>query len=95
MDKQEARSLLTEQLAAYRARSYVDLVALIGHDDCVEISSPLGQRYQLEFGVLWDDKPGGNVRVMLSIDDGTFRAAFRPMTDSFIVAPDGAFIGEN
>jgi len=32
---------------------------------------------------------------MLSIDDGTFRAAFKPLTDSFIKAPDGTFVGEN
>ena len=53
MDKQEARSLLTQQLAAYRARSYADLVAMIGHDDCIEIAGPSGQRYQVEFGVIW------------------------------------------
>ena len=40
MDKQEARSLLTEQLSTYRARSYADLVAMIGQDDCVEIPCP-------------------------------------------------------
>ena len=69
MDKQEARSLLTEQLATYRARSYADLVAMIGQDDCVEIPSPSGQRYQVEYGAFWDNKPGGNVRVILSIDE--------------------------
>jgi hypothetical protein len=95
MDKQEARSLLTEQLATYRTRSYADLVAMIGRDDCVEITGPSGERYQVEFGVIWDNKPGGNVRVMLSIDDGTFRAAFSPLTDDFIKAPDGSFIGES
>jgi hypothetical protein len=95
MDKQEARSLLTEQLATYRARSYADLVAMIGQDDCIEISSPSGQLYQVEYGAFWDNKPGGNVRVILSIDDGTFRAAFSPLTDSFIKAPDGTFIGED
>ena len=95
MDKQETRSLLTEQLARYRALSYADLVAMIGQDDCVEISSPSGQLYQVEYGAFWDNKPGGNVRVILSIDDGTFRAAFSPLTDSFIKAPDGTFIDED
>ena len=66
MDKQEARSLLTEQLATYRARSYADLVAMIGQDDCVEIPSPSGQRYQVEYGAFWDNKPGGNVSVECS-----------------------------
>jgi hypothetical protein len=35
-----------------------------------------------------------NLRVIVTIDDGTFRAAFRPITKGFIVAPDGSFVGE-
>jgi len=52
MDIQEARSLLAQHLAEYRARSYADLVALIDEADCVDISSPSGQVYQLELVVL-------------------------------------------
>ena len=37
---------------------------------------------------------GRNLRVIVTIDDGTFRAAFRPITKGFIVAPDGSFVGE-
>ena len=95
MDKQEARSLLTDHLGLYRTRSYADLVAMIGQDDCVEIAGPSGERYQIEYGMIWDSKPGGNIRVMLSIDDGTFRAAFSPLTADFIMAPDGTFVGES
>ena len=51
MDKEEARQLLAAQLATYRTRPYADLVAMIGQDDCVEISGPSGQLYQLELGV--------------------------------------------
>ncbi|MEI2731013.1 MAG: hypothetical protein V9G08_03230 [Dermatophilaceae bacterium] len=42
----------------------------------------------------WDNpKRKDNLRVALSIDDGG-RRAFMPLTESFIVAPDGTFIGE-
>jgi hypothetical protein len=41
----------------------------------------------------WDDKKLGNLRVCGSIDDGGLRAFF-PVTDSFIIAPDGRFIDE-
>ena len=43
---------------------------------------------------LWDD-PGEhrNLRVMVSVDDGGWRS-FAPLSDDFIVAPDGTFIGE-
>ena len=95
MDKQEARSLLTEQLGTHRARPYADLMAMIGEVECIEITGPTGQYYQIEFNVFWDNKPGGNIRVAAAIDDGTFRAAFSPLCDDFIKAPDGTFIGEN
>lgn len=95
MNTEEARSLLAQHLNGYRTRSYADLVSLIDEAGCGEISSLSGLQYQLELVVLWDDAPGGNIRVMLSIDDGTFRAAFKPLTESFIKAPDGAFVGES
>jgi hypothetical protein len=44
--------------------------------------------------VLWDDRAGGNIRVIASIDDGGLHA-FAPLTDSFIKAPDGSFVGED
>jgi hypothetical protein len=94
MDKKEVQALLTEQLGAYRARSYADLVACIGEVGSVEIASSSGRPYQVEINVLWDDRPGGDVRVIGSIDDGGLRALV-PLTDSFIKAPDGSFVGEN
>jgi len=95
MDKQEAQAVLTEHLAQYRARSYADLAALIGQSGCVEIKGASGVPYQVEVNVAWDDKPGGDVRVLASIDDGGFRSAFRPLTGDFIKAPDGSFVGES
>jgi hypothetical protein len=67
----------------------------MGNLGCVEVTGPSGLQYQIEVDVLWDDKNGGNVRVMAGIDDGTFRAALSPLTDSFIKAPDGAFVDED
>jgi hypothetical protein len=95
MDKQEAASLLAEHLSVYRGRTYADLTATMGNLGCVEVAGPSGVKYQIEVDVLWDDEPGGNVRVMAGIDDGSFRAAFSPLTDSFIKMPDGAFVGED
>src|SRR5262245_3544549 len=93
MDRKEAGALLLEQLAAYRARPYADLIAAIGQVGSVEIAGPSGRPYQVEVNVLWDDRPGGNVRVLASIDDGGLRS-FAPLTDSFIKAPNGSFVGE-
>ena len=54
---------------------------------------PLGVRYQLELDAVWDRDEGGPVRVMAAIDDAGWRA-FLPLTDDFIKAPDGSFVGE-
>jgi hypothetical protein len=53
-----------------------------------------GTRYYMEFGLFWDDKPDGDVRVIDSITDGRGLRAFIPLADSFILSPSGTFIGE-
>lgn len=58
-----------------------------------ERQGPSGVKYQLEFEAFWDGEKGGPIRVMASIDDMGCRA-FAPLSKSFIMAPDGAFVGE-
>jgi hypothetical protein len=41
----------------------------------------------------WDGKPGEDIRVTASIDDGGW-SAYKPMHEDFIMAPDGTFVGE-
>ena len=48
-----------------------------------------GRDYQIEIEAEWDDQPGGAVRVVGAIDDGSFRT-FLPLSAEFIVAPDGS-----
>ena len=93
MDKEEAKVILAKELEIYRQRSYNDLLYLLDTQDIAEIKASSGVVYQLEFQAMWDDKKGGNLRVMGSIDDGGFRAFF-PLTNDFILAPDGSFVGE-
>jgi hypothetical protein len=94
MDNAEARALLAEQLGRYRAKTYGELKALIGEIDAFEITGKDGVSYQIEIQVYWDVKPEGNICVGGGIDDGGWRAAFSPLTLDFIMAPDGAFVGE-
>ena len=49
-----------------------------------EVKSALGVQYQVEVQVFWDDKAGGDIRVICQIDDGGIRAFF-PLTKSFLV----------
>jgi hypothetical protein len=95
MNRQEARQLLTEQLAAYRRRSYSELVQMIKDIDVIEVQGPSGAEYQIEIEASWDSpREKVNVRVIAAIDDGHFFSALAPVCNSFIMAPDGTFVGE-
>ena len=93
MDNSEARTLLRIHLDAYRHRKYEELVMLLGKPEVIQLQGASGATYQVEVEVHWDDRPGGAVRVLGSIDDGGWRA-FKLLCDDFIVAPDGTFVGE-
>lgn len=93
MDHQIAYALIDEQLKHLRQRTYQELVALIGHPNTISAMGKDDKAYQLETQVFWDDRKGGDIRVMVSADDGGLRA-FMPLTDDFIMTPDGSFVGE-
>lgn len=95
MDKVEATQVLTTELAKFRSRPYKDLVAMVDAPKrTLEIDGSSGSRYYVDVLIYWDGEPGGNVRVMGTIDDGGARA-FVPLSEDFIKAPDGSFIGED
>ena len=94
MNTADARAVLIQELARYRARSYSELVhELLGKQDTYEVKSSTGIKYQVEIQAFWDDKPNDILRVMGAIDDGGIRA-YVPMTEDFLIAPTGEFIGE-
>jgi hypothetical protein len=93
MDSQEARTIVAKELRRYRAMSYQKLQRLLTEQDCLEVRGASGASYQIEVEAVWDDKAGGNLRVRVHIDDRGLRA-FAPLTDDFIVAPNGSFVGE-
>jgi len=95
MNNAEARSVLEIELAKYRARPYRELVALIGNPRTIEVTGPSGTLYQIEIQALWDDpkKTDGVLRVAGAVDDGGIRA-YMPLTDTFLLAATGEFIGE-
>jgi hypothetical protein len=73
--------------------SYRELAALVGETSPFEARGPSGIWYQGSIDVFWDGEPHGDVLVIGSIDDGGWRA-FVPLTESFIMASDGSFVGE-
>jgi hypothetical protein len=94
MDKNEAKAILQAELEKVRGWDYLSLLQLLDDLEAYEVRGPSGVPYQMEVQAMWDDQPGGNLRVMLSIDDGGFLSAFAPLTDSFILSPGGQFMGE-
>ena len=89
MNEEEAASLLRAHLEQYRRRSHADLSSHLGNQGCDEVTGPSGARYQIEVDILWDSRPGGDLRVLGGIDDGTFWRFISPLNDSFLMSPDG------
>jgi hypothetical protein len=90
MDKQEATALIRNELGTLRVRSYDELTKLVDTPlPTTTATGPSGTSYQIELQVHWDDRPGGAIRVIGSIDDSGWRA-FVPLTQDFIVAPDNS-----
>ena len=86
MDKAEANTILSEQLARFNGRSHSELAALVEsrHLEAYEVRGASGTSYQVEIQLFWDGRPGDTIRILGSIDDGGIRALF-PVTDSVLV----------
>jgi hypothetical protein len=94
MNREQAQSILSAEVERLRTVSYEELVArLLEKQETFETAAPDGIRYQVELQGLWDDQTARNLRVFVNVDDGGWRASV-PLTDGFIRAPDGSFVGE-
>jgi hypothetical protein len=94
MDKQEAMDLMAEELGTWRDKTYSELSGRVGESHRFERIGPSGTRYQGNVALFWDDKPDEDVRVIASIDDGGWRSALLPLSDSFILSKTGRMVGE-
>jgi len=96
MNKAEVQGILAREILHFRAMSYSDLQKLMGSPQVVERSGASGVSYTIEIEVFWDSprEPGGDLRVIASIDDGRFLSALSPLSSGFIMDPDDKFIGE-
>lgn len=93
MDSQEARAVLTEQLEPYRGMGYKALQRLLAEPDIFEVRGPSGASYRLQIEAVWDDRPGGNLRVFGLLDGVEGLGAYAPLTEEFTIASTGAIIG--
>lgn len=90
IDLETARSLLNQELELFKFHPYSYFRARIGEVWTREIVAPDGKTYQLEFEVVCDSRPAGNIRVMGSIDDGGWRAFFPSGIVSFFRRAESA-----
>jgi hypothetical protein len=94
LDRSEARDVLRGRLESLKEIPYAVLVErLLDRQEVAEVIGPSGSSYQLEFQGVWDAGPRSVLRVIGSVDAGGWRA-LAPITDDFLVTPDGSFIGE-
>ena len=96
MDKEEAASVLEQEMRRRRELPYSELrkLVLARQIDIVVVDVP-GCSYQMEIQYIWDGEAEGPIRVMGGIDDGRFWSSLSPLTRDFAKAPDGSFVGES
>jgi hypothetical protein len=92
MNKKEAQKLLDLFVAALQSRSYQEWQGLLGESEVMEKTGASGVTYQVEWEAFWDFQAGGDIRVMVSIDDGSLARSLVPLSTSFVIAPDGRII---
>ena len=94
MDKSEARRVALNEARGLRELAWAELRdRYLGSPQTVEVIGPSGTTYQVKTHAVWDGKSDGDLRVFVEVDDGGWRA-FLPLAESFIVSPDGSFVGE-
>lgn len=93
MDNNEAKILLQKTLGQFRQYSFNELQALIGKVFTFQVDGESGAQYQIEVEAAWDGKPGHDIMVLRTIDDGGWRASSL-LSDSFIIRPNGTFVDE-
>lgn len=93
LNESEALEVLRPRLANFRSEPYSSLISRIDAEPITETIQVGEVMYQLGFLFVWDNRRGGNVRVIGMVDDGGIRA-YHPLSDDFIKAPNEEFVGE-
>jgi hypothetical protein len=85
VDREEAGAIADAIVAELRSVPYGTLTErLLGEVETREVTGPSGVAYQAEIHGLWDTGQPGPLRVIVGVDDGTFRGAFRPVARDFL-----------
>ena len=94
MDEVEARAVARARVDELRRLAREELRdRYLDQPETVQIVGPSGAAYQVETLAVWDSAEGHDLRVFVTVDDGGWRA-FAPLSEDFILAPDGSFVGD-
>ena len=94
VDEDEARQVARQRLDDLRTVPYDELVARFFHrPEHERVTSSSGVDWDLSIESFWDDRENENLRVLVVVDDSKRRFRRVP-SESFIIAPDGSFVGE-
>lgn len=90
-----ALQIIEDRLMLLRGLAYADLLKRRGELVSESVPAPPEGAYQVETEVTWDSpKKQDDLRVTVSVHGGGL-GAVRPLFGSFIIAPDGSFVGEH
>jgi hypothetical protein len=94
MTKADAKGLLVAHLTPYRQRPYPALCALLQASEDIEAEASDGTRYAISVHGYWDSGRPGNLRIQGAIVY-SFWTSFLPLSEDFIMSPDGSFLDES
>ena len=91
MNDDVAYVLIDSELRRLLELPYSELIKLVGAPEFRQVVGEDGTAYQIEIEAIWDITQGEDVRVIVSVDDGGWRA-LKPLTQDFVMRPDGTFV---
>lgn len=93
MNDDIAYVLLDAELRRLLELPYSELTKLVGASKLKEVLGEDGSSYRIYVKAIWDIARKKDVKVIVSVDDGGWRALC-PLTQNFVMRPDGSFVDE-
>lgn len=91
----DADQIFSEQVERWRREPWEALRRHLKKPVVYEVTGPSGKPHQFEVLIFWDgSRREGNLRVLITGDEGKGWKMRGMRTEDFIKAPDGTFVGE-
>jgi hypothetical protein len=95
VNQEEAKQVLAGQLRELQKLPYAEFRSWVVEKkiDTPSVNGASGAEYQVEIQAMWESKRGGDIRILVSVDDGGLVSSFLPLCGSFVISPDGGLEG--